>query len=333
MINQNPGKILYVPPRGIGDIVFSMPLLHSLKLAYPDAELFVPVPRDKVEAIGLAGFLKRTETFLPKPSDDQLARERHRASVNGNTAEKYRLEKLIFEKYLAGQQYDLVLITKNFHIDSIRAGLQISEKDILERGIPCGKHMVERFLSFADYLGIEKQIDFTLDIDKSIAPVLTSGFSVDSSKPYVVINLGASLDDKVWVTQKYQAVANWCLNHGLNVILVGDKSAYQRSQKIAGIGTRIYNTVLPEGYSFDLKNYAVLAARSFAVIGPDSGLLHIADAAGARVIGLYGPTSPEKYAPYHNRDSVISRFNDCKNIERITAEEVIRVMERLQDEH
>ena len=63
-------KILYTSPRGIGDVMFSLPLLHSLRKAYPEATIYLPIPRDKVDALGLVGFVQRTPRFMPKPSED-----------------------------------------------------------------------------------------------------------------------------------------------------------------------------------------------------------------------------------------------------------------------
>jgi hypothetical protein len=81
-------RILYAPPRGIGDIMFSLPLLHSLRQAYPDSKICGPIPRDKQDVLDLVGFLETTRRYLPKPSDDPLARRRWQASVAGDTEEK-----------------------------------------------------------------------------------------------------------------------------------------------------------------------------------------------------------------------------------------------------
>jgi len=43
---------------------------------------------------------------------------------------------------------------------------------------------------------------------------------------------------------------------------------------------------------------AALYRRSSLVIGIDSGPLHLAAMVGTRVVGLYGPLSPEQWAPW-----------------------------------
>ena len=59
----------------------------------------------------------------------------------------------------------------------------------------------------------------------------------------------------------------------------------------------------------DLENFCKLAFHAKAVIGPDTGLIHLSDAVGAKVVGLYGPTRPYKFAPYNNRNFVYKSHN------------------------
>jgi len=328
--NREVRRILYVPPRGIGDIMFSMPLLHSLRVAYPQAEIYVPITRDKQMALDLVGFVNPTNRFLPKPADDFLAAERWQASLNGDKTEKFRLEKLIYEKYLAGEQFDIALIPKDFTIDAIGCPRQVCSRDVKKAGIiRASNHMVDGFLAFADYLGIPKNICFDLDIDIRRNVALSSGWELKSDKPYVVLNLGASLGRKVWSEGGYSETASWCLDNGLNVVLVGDKDSFDRASQITDGESRVFNTVLRNSYSMDLKNLALLSLKSTALVSPDTGILHIGDAIGANVIGLYGHTSPQKYGPYNNLDNVVSRFDGDKLVKNIPSKQVIEKLEEV----
>ncbi len=329
MKSEDVRRILYTPPRGIGDLMFSLPLLHSIRRAYPNAQIYVPIPRDKQDVMDLVGFLNRTNRYLPKPSQDPLAHDRWQASIRGDTIEKYRLEKAIFEKYLSGEGFDLAIIPKDFKIDGIDCDNQVCESDLKMAGISRKSHMVDRFLDFADYLGIPRVMDFGLSVDVDRNASLSSGWELKSDKPYVVFNLGASVGKKVWNERGYIDTAGWCLDNGLNVILVGDKSSFDMASNIQAQRARALNTVLREGYAFDLKNFARLASKSAAVISPDTGVLHIADAIGAKVIGLYGPTSPEKYAPYNNQDNIVSRFDTDQNVQNIPSRDVIEKLKEV----
>lgn len=321
-------RLLYVPPRGIGDMIFSLPLLHSIRNANQGIEIYVPIPSDKTEVLELLGFPKKTERYLPKPSEDPLAGERWKASVRGDTAEKYRLEKIIFERYLEGESFDMTLLTKNFSLSSINCPVQINEDDLRAKGIDGKKgHMVDRFLGFADYLGIEKikSFDLALGTDKA---VLKNGQEFSSTKPYVILHLGASQGKKVWTDEGYKQTARWCLDNGFNVVLTGNQECFDRTAEMRN-ENGVISTISKEGSLLDLRNYALLAREAVAVVSPDTGLLHIADATGTKAIGLYGPTSPAKYAPYNNKDRIVSHYETDQNVQSITSQEVIKRLEEV----
>jgi ADP-heptose:LPS heptosyltransferase len=62
-------------------------------------------------------------------------------------------------------------------------------------------------------------------------------------------------------------------------------------------------TALPRGRTIDLAGTLTLGeaaaalARCALYVGNDSGLMHLAAAAGAPTLGLFGPSPPEEYAP------------------------------------
>ena len=92
-----------------------------------------------------------------------------------------------------------------------------------------------------------------------------------------------------------------------------------------------------------LMHFAALAARSQLFVGTDSGPMHIAAAVGARVVGLFGPGSPELFAPVGPRATYIHHklhCNPCDQVhcvypentcmQRITVEEVLGKMEEVR---
>ena len=54
----------------------------------------------------------------------------------------------------------------------------------------------------------------------------------------------------------------------------------------------------------DLTTAAAALGRCALFVGNDSGLMHIAAAAGAPTLGLFGPSRPENYAPWGPRGAV-----------------------------
>jgi heptosyltransferase-1 len=82
----------------------------------------------------------------------------------------------------------------------------------------------------------------------------------------------------------------------------------------------------------NLRELAWILQNAEAVIGGDTGPLHLADALGARVAGLYGPTDPRRNGPYHHPSHVIDRFPSTKSMESISVSEVMTLLERILSE-
>ncbi len=69
----------------------------------------------------------------------------------------------------------------------------------------------------------------------------------------------------------------------------------------------------------DLYELARWIRSARVYIGNDSGITHLAAAAGARVVAIFGPTDPEVWAPRGDRVRVIAGKLDEISVERILA--------------
>ena len=61
-----------------------------------------------------------------------------------------------------------------------------------------------------------------------------------------------------------------------------------------------------------IADLAVLMRDAALVVSGDTGPLHIAAAMGTPLVGLFGPTWPERNGPWHPDDVVISRAGDVR---------------------
>jgi hypothetical protein len=108
-------------------------------------------------------------------------------------------------------------------------------------------------------------------------------------RPYVVVCPDAGAAYKEWPRECWGAV----MEHALcrYDVLVCGMPGRPRIPAPAG-ATHL---------DVSVATLATLAAGAQVLIGPDSGHLHLADALGTRVIGLYGATSSVTYGPYRDR--------------------------------
>jgi heptosyltransferase I len=60
-----------------------------------------------------------------------------------------------------------------------------------------------------------------------------------------------------------------------------------------------------------LKQLPALLARADLVVTPDSGPMHIANAMGAKVLGLHAASNPARSGPYSDRRYCVDRYDDA----------------------
>ncbi|OIO43245.1 hypothetical protein COU56_01555 [Candidatus Pacearchaeota archaeon CG10_big_fil_rev_8_21_14_0_10_31_9] len=327
-------KILCVPQRGIGDFVHTLPLIHSLRNAFKDCEIVIPVVdrRQEKDSRSLEKLCTGIVSFSYKPIDDDIEAKRISLYRGKDFPERYKLEakertqfeREMYEHYLNGAEYDLAIILRNFYIDTLSCPNQFSLRNIQKRN---HDHVVDRNLRFAEILGIQKLFDFTLNKDKDELLENHFGETIDLPLNYMVFILGAGRLDKKWTEQGNKELARFCESEGYIPVLIGSTEDYQMSKDIETESA--VNLITSKGSLLDLENFCKIALRAKAIIGPDTGLTHLSDAIGAKVIGLYGPTRPHKFAPYNNRRFVVSTNHTSKLMQDIKSKDVICKLEKI----
>ena len=174
-------------------------------------------------------------------------------------------------------------------------------------------HVLESYLDFARLLGVE-DLSLTWDLPVPSAAV-EEARRVTGTSPYLLISPCANprlRNFRNWSAEGYAAVIEHAWRqHGLKTVLTGGGSTQERE-----LGARI-QVLCAEGQVTDaigdtsLKGLLALIRDSRAVIAPDSGPVHMANALGTPVVGLYATTNPERAGPYRWRDFVVDRYPDA----------------------
>jgi len=169
---------------------------------------------------------------------------------------------------------------------------------------------VQHYLKFTEYLGIPAPdvLDFgfsSFDF-KSVLPDILS----DINGPIISVVMGSSWESKNWFFEGYRGLIQDLFGSGKqHVVLLGDCSQESASFQLAEyIGSpSLINLV---GKTSLLEVAAVLKVADVAV-GPDSGPAHIAGAVGTPYVTLFGPTSPQRVAPYGSEHLVVQAGVAC----------------------
>ena len=95
-------------------------------------------------------------------------------------------------------------------------------------------------------------------------------------------------------------------------MLCGGRSALERDTGDAILAAMQTRAVALDLIGKDtLKQLPALLARADLVLTPDSGPMHIANAMGAKVLGLHAATNPERSGPYSDRRYCVNRYDDA----------------------
>lgn len=130
------------------------------------------------------------------------------------------------------------------------------------------------------------------------------------ARPLLCVAPGSGHPRKNWPLSHYfEATRALAWEHRLQVVwLIGPAEAAWLPY-VQGLAAAQGQGVLAEA---PLTQVAQVLARAALYIGGDSGITHLAAAAGARrIIALFGPTDPQVWAPFRDRVTVVQGPGDC----------------------
>jgi ADP-heptose:LPS heptosyltransferase len=128
-------------------------------------------------------------------------------------------------------------------------------------------------------------------------------------RPLVVVNPVARWKTKLWPERNFAELADR-LVAGKNAVVVFTGSAEDR-EVVGRILALMRENALNWAGDTTLKELAALSALSDLFITTDTGPMHLAAAAGARVLALFGPTAPWRTGPYGPSHVVLRAGTEC----------------------
>lgn len=180
---------------------------------------------------------------------------------------------------------------------------------INERIAPGGHHVLDAFARFLAPLGMQiEPIEWRMPLPEAAREWAREQISEGS--PVLMISPCSSHRLRNWLPDRYAAVADHAAMHGWRVVLIGGRSQLERDVTNA-ILAAMQQPALDLVGKDTLKQLIALLECADALLAPDAGPMHIANAVGTPVLGLHACTDLERSGPYSDRRWSVNRYPEA----------------------
>lgn len=300
-----PQRILIVLLGAIGDVTRALPLLTRVRHAYPNAHIAWAVEPAAASLLDYHPAL-----------NEILLYQRNRGSRTF----------FPFLRSIREQHFDLVLdlqrhlksglvswwsrapVRIGFHRNNTKEGNWLFNTHTVE-AIPDFSLKLGQYLKFAEALGLpDAGIHFDLRLRPEEEQHLET-LLAKTPRPFAAFFLGSRWPSRFWFPQATAEVARALQQeYGMGIVLVGGPNEVMFAHQVSeAMGTAVTNL----SGKTSLRDLIGIFGRASLAMGPDSGPMHIAAAAGTPVISLWGATSPIRSAPWNSEAYVIQGEAAC----------------------
>lgn len=293
-----PASVVIIDPAFVGDVVFSGPLVRSLRAARPDVRIGIVV----------------------RPAGDQVAQRMvgvdavHVFDKRGGQRGWRGLSEA--SENLEKEHYDLALIPH----PSLRSALLARRAKIPVRigsaPPPAAWLLTKRVEPPANAGFVERRLALLAPLLPALAPdpSLTGTLSSkgarrdDSGRRRVGLVLGSHWATKRWPVERAVELVERIDPRSFRLVWLGSESERPLFRPLAGRGAA-RDAIDAAGGTIDQLIDAIAACD--VVLAGDTGPLHIARALGVPVIGLFGPTSAGEHR-FSPSDRVLAVDVPCR---------------------
>lgn len=304
-------RILVIRGGAIGDFILTLPAIKLLRESFPAARL---------EILGYQHIVALAEERFYADA----ARSIEYAGLAGFFAR--------------GGELDADLVSYFGSFDLIVSYL-FDPDGIFEENVKRAR--AERFLAISPKIGSSEHASRQLarpleaiglklgDSSSLLFPSAADGAAAETiagdGETILALHPGSGGERKNWPLQNWFALGDRVLEDlpvGGRMLIVGGEADVARTTALRAHWS---NPAIIFAEGMPLPHLAAVLARSF-FIGHDSGISHLAAAAGAKCLLLFGPTDPDIWAPTNPGVTVLRA--PCGNLDQLTVATVTAALER-----
>jgi heptosyltransferase I len=301
-------RFLIVRLGSLGDVVHAIPVAAALRRAFPEARIDWLVGPKHREILDLVPVLDRRLTLSSKAffrTVSEIRAARYDAAID--------LQGLIKSAVVARLSGARRIIGHTArHLREPLARWLYT--DVHDPGGGGGiystdetRHVVQLNLSLLEPLGVTPSPpEYPLALVESAA---ARAEEQRTAGRYALLNPGAAWPNKRWPPERLGAVAAALRDrHGLLSAVLWGPGERPLAEAVAAHSHGAAAVTAPT----TVADVVALARGASILVSGDTGPMHIAAAVGTPLVGIYGPTMPERNGPWRTEDETVSRFAVCE---------------------
>lgn len=325
----HPARILLIRPSALGDVCRSVPVLASLRAAYPTATIDWLVQDSFAPAISAHPALSGVIPFARKALGHSVKNARPGPA-------------LAFLKDLRIRRYDLVVEAQGL----ARSGLfafatgaprRIGFANARELGwlglterfpVSASMHSVDRMLELLRLAGVPPVRDMRLYAPEQDRAAVASDTSLAPGS-FVLLAPTSRWPGKRWPATRFAELARQLLaSTATSVVIVGSASERDQCGPLLDLATENSRVIDLIGAT-TVGRLLAIVERSALVVANDSAVLHMAVGFERPLVALYGPTSIDLVGPYQRRADVIQHLEPTDSFDHKDEPTGRRMMDRI----
>lgn len=311
--SKKPYDILIIKLSSLGDVIHTLPAYSALRKSFPQKNISWVVEKKGKQILDLVPDLDKIVTVDIK-NQSLLSRQlwssfhHFKSNIKNKKSTAIDFQGLIKSgliSYLSKSNQRIGFHRKNlkeplaslFYTDHL---IPVSEKE----------HVIQKNMKLISMLGIkEKQWNFPIHItDKlnrsTLDKMKNNGIHIN--RDAVVFNIGGAWKTKRWLTQNWiKLIKSLDLAPFKPLILWGNQEEKRIALKISE------KTSVKATPFLSIKEVLALIQNSALVISGDSFPLQAACALSIPVVGLFGPTDPNRNGPFNKNDKIVFHKIPC----------------------
>lgn len=297
-----PTSICLLRLSALGDATHVLPVVHTLQRAWPLVAITWIIGRGEQRLLdGLPG----VEFIVFDKRGGWSALRTLRRELRGRRFDALLQMQLALRANLLSS-----LVRADNRIGFDRASSKELHGLFVNHRIPAGgQHVLDVLGRFVEPLGLQQdRVEWKLPIPDDASDWAAA--QLPGTQPTLLISPCSSHRLRNWMPDRYAAVADHAAQRGYRIALCGGRSALERGTADA-ILAAANAPILDLTGKDTLKQLAALLQRADLVLSPDSGPVHIANAVGSKVLGLYACTDATRSGPYSDLRYTVNRFDQA----------------------